>query len=196
MALPSSYPACRSTRARILRNVMIPLALFLVPASAASEGDAHPVTPVDSVKLIQYVGLWHEVAKIPNRFQDQCVCCTSAEYGLREDGRIRVVNRCRKENGKPDEAKGVAKIVPGSRNARLKVSFVSFLGIRPFWGDYWIIGLDPDYRWAVVGTPDREYGWVLSRTPTLDGESMDRVREILDRNGYDWGDFVMSPPTK
>ena len=114
------------------------------------------MTTVDAVDLDRYVGLWHEIARIPNRFQKQCARGTTAEYTLRGDGRIRVVNRCVKGDGGTDEAEGVAKVVAGANNSKLKVSFVSFLGWRPFWGDYWVIGLDEDYQWAVIGTPDRK----------------------------------------
>lgn len=129
------------------------------PVFSAEKDETMAVKTVAQVDLSRYVGLWHEVAKIPNKFQKQCARGTTAEYTLREDGRITVVNRCIRENGDPDEAKGEAKIVDPATNARLKVSFVSFLGWRPFWGDYWIIGLDDQYQWAVIGTPDRKYGW-------------------------------------
>jgi apolipoprotein D and lipocalin family protein len=134
------------------------------------------------------------VAKIPNKFQKQCDHGTTAEYTLRDDGRITVRNRCVKKDGSTDEAKGVAKIVDTATNAKLKVSFVSFLGWRPFWGDYWIIGLDEDYQWAIVGTPDRGYGWVLARAPSLDDATREEVFAILERNGYARSQFEASRP--
>lgn len=100
------------------------------------------MTTGDFVDLGRYTGLWYEIAKIPNRFQKQCVRGTTAEYTLRDDGKITVVNRCFKEDGSLDEAQGVAKIEDTQTNAKLKVSFVSFLGWRPFWGDYWVPGWD------------------------------------------------------
>jgi apolipoprotein D and lipocalin family protein len=165
-----------------------------VTAWAAPEGgkDERPLTTVAAVDLERYVGLWYEIAKIPNRFQKQCARGTTAQYSLREDGRITVVNRCFKRDGRADEARGVAKIVDTATNAKLEVSFVSFLGWRPFWGDYWIIGLDEDYRWAVIGTPDRKFGWVLSRTPSLAEDTMEKVFAILERNGYDRDAFETS----
>lgn len=186
---------------RLLRIAALLLATLLLVAktnsSAASasgtEGEA-PVTPVDHVDLERYAGLWHEIARIPNRFQKQCASGTTAEYTLRDDGRITVVNRCTKADGSQDEAKGVAKVADAGSGARLRVSFVSFLGWRPFWGDYWILGLDPEYRWAIVGTPDRTYGWVLARTPALDGETLDHIFAILERNGYTRTSFEMRSP--
>ncbi len=164
------------------------------PALCAEDDDAPEVTTVAHVDLSRYVGLWYEVAKIPNRFQKQCARGTTAEYTLREDGRITVANRCYEENGDLDEAEGLARIVDPATNAKLEVSFVSFLGWRPFWGDYWVIGLDEEYRWAIVGTPDRKYGWVLARTPTLDDDTLEEVFAIIERNGYDRNAFETSAP--
>lgn len=155
--------------------------------------DSTGVTTVVNVDLARYTGRWYEVAKIPNRFQKQCARGTTAEYTLREDGRITVVNQCIKDDGSLDEAVGIAKVVDISSNAKLKVSFVSFIGWRPFWGDYWVIGLDTDYRWAIVGTPNRKFGWVLSRTPTLDQSTMEEIFAVIERNGYSRSAFELSP---
>ena len=122
-------------------------------ASESPADPAHPVQTVEHVDLDRYIGLWHQIALIPNRFQDQCAGGTTATYTRRDDGKITVLNRCRTAEGKMDEAEGLAKIENDVTNAELKVSFVSFLGWRPFWGDYWVIGLDEDYDWAAVGTP-------------------------------------------
>lgn len=151
------------------------------------------VKTVKYVDLKKYVGLWYEISKIPNRFQKQCVSGTTAKYMFDEDGDIKVINSCIDDEGEPDIAEGIAKIVDKKSNAKLEVSFVSFLGIRPFWGDYWIIGLDENYQWAVVGTPDRKYGWVLSRTPVLDSGVMNEINKILINNGYKTESFVASP---
>jgi apolipoprotein D and lipocalin family protein len=182
--------------------LLVPLAQGLEPNRAAAdetEGEPAvtsrpPVTPVSSVDLERYAGLWHEIAKIPNRFQKQCARGTTAEYTLRDDGRIDVVNRCLREDGRPDEAKGVARIVDEETRAKLEVSFVSFLGWRPFWGDYWVIGLDEDYRWAIVGTPDRKYGWILARSPSLEDDELEEIFAILERNGYERSAFELDPP--
>lgn len=151
------------------------------------------LTTVDHVDLPRYLGRWYEIARIPNRFQKQCASNTTAEYELRKDGSITVTNTCLMNIGKSDVAHGVAKIVDASTNARLKVSFIAFFGLRPFWGDYWVIGLDPDYQWAVVGTPSRRFGWVLARTPTLDDATMETIYGILEKNGYRVGAFEVSP---
>ena len=150
------------------------------------------MTTVQEVDLQRYVGLWYEIARIPNRFQKNCESGTTAQYALREDGKITVINRCLKKDGSVDKAEGVAKIVDADTNAKLKVSFVSFLGWRPFWGDYWVLGLGEDYEWAIVGSPDRKYGWILSRTPTLSQVTLERIFVILAHNGYDKDLFAMS----
>jgi apolipoprotein D and lipocalin family protein len=152
-----------------------------VSASDASDrkDEESPVTTVKAVDLERYVGLWYEIAKIPNRFQKQCVSGTTAEYTLREDGRITVVNQCVKKDGEVDDAEGIAKVVDTTTNTKLKVSFV--------------IGLDANYEWAIVGTPDRKYGWVLARTPSLDENTMETIRAIVEHNGYKWDAFELSP---
>jgi len=177
-------------------SLTLVVALASLPSAApAEDGEGPgPVRTVASVDLERYLGLWHEVARIPNRFQKQCLRGSTAEYRKRGDGRLDVVNRCIKKDGKPDEARGVAKIVDTTSRAQLAVSFVSFLGWRPFWGDYWIIGLDDDYAWAVVGTPDRKYGWILARSPTLDEATLQEIGAILERNGYAREAFEPSPP--
>jgi apolipoprotein D and lipocalin family protein len=120
-----------------------------------------PVVSVPSVDLAKYSGKWFEIASFPMFFQRKCVGDTTAEYAPSKGGAIIVLNRCRTESGF-DEASGTATVVDGFGNSRLKVSF-----FWPFKADYWVIGLDPEYRWAVVGNPDRKYLWILSRTPQL-----------------------------
>ena len=150
----------------------------------------NPPTTVENVDLNKYTGRWNEISKIPNRFQKHCVSGTTAEYKLMQNGRIEVINSCIDESGERDMAEGVARVVDKNSNAKLEVSFFSILGWRPFWGDYWIIGLDENYQWVVVGTPDRKYGWVLSRTKELHAETLSTVQKILTEQGYDWNDFV------
>jgi len=183
------------------RRILVPLlglgclipAVFAACARDTDESPRGKIATVDHVDLSRYTGLWHQIALIPNRFQKQCVRGTMAEYTLREDGRITVLNRCVKANGETNEAEGIARIENPATNAELKVSFFSILGWRPVWGNYWVLGLDPDYRWAAVGTPDRKYGWILARTPTLDHDTLDEVFSVFERNGYDRADFAMSP---
>ncbi len=146
---------------------------------------------VKYVDIKKYAGLWYEIAKIPNRFQKQCVKGTTALYELKENGEIRVINSCYDKDNELDKTEGVARIVDNKSNAKLEVSFFSILGWRPIWGDYWIIGLDENYQWAIVGTPSRKYGWILSRTSKLDETTMNKIFEILKDQGYNPKDFEM-----
>src|SRR5512140_3247330 len=122
-----------------------------------------PLETVAHVDLSRYVGTWYEIANFPQSFQRGCTA-TTATYTLRPDGDIDVLNRCRKGSleGEEKAASGRARVVDGSTNAKLEVSF-----FRPFWGDYWIIDLAEDYSYAVVGHPGRDYLWILSRTPAM-----------------------------
>jgi len=152
-------------------------------------------TPPETVKYVdlkKYIGLWYEIAKIPNSFQDHCIKGTTAKYTLKKNGEISVINSCIDEDGELDVADGVARVVDKKSNAKLEVSFVSFLGWRPFWGDYWIIGLDENYQWAIVGHPDRKYGWILSRIKQPDQKTMDNIFRILKDKGYNPKDFEIS----
>lgn len=142
--------------------------------------DLPPVQTVASVDLNRYLGLWYEIARYPNSFQKNCRNST-AMYTAREDGDITVVNRCRSEkDGSIREAKGRAWVVDSSTNARLKVSF-----FWPFRGDYWIIDLGKDYEYAVVGTPNRKYLWILSRDPEMAPDVLERINENLTRQGFE-----------
>ena len=147
-------------------------------------------TTVDSVDLKKYIGTWYEIAKIPNWFQKSCNCRTTATYTLRDDGRIDVVNRCTESDGTINEARGIARVVDTLTRSKLEVSFVRILGIRLFWGDYWIIGLADDYRYAVVGSPSRKYAWILSRTPGMSEADKQAVFGLLRSQGYDPASFV------
>lgn len=146
---------------------------------------------VNSVDLNKYVGTWYEIAKIPNSFQNKCARNTTATYILRDDGNIDVINKCIETDGSIDEAKGIAKVTDKKSNSKLEVSFVRIFGISLFWGDYWIIGLDKDYKYAVVGTPSRKYGWILSRTPKLAKNDLEEIYNILKQQGYNINDFKM-----
>ena len=130
-----------------------------------------PLTGVDSVDLQRYLGKWYEIASYPAWFQKDCTGST-ADYSLLPDGKIEVINRCRKDSldGPLKESKGKAEVVDTATNAKLKVWF-----FWPFKGNYWIIDLDPDYQWAVVGEPSRKYLWILSRTPTMEGGFSERL---------------------
>ena len=113
-----------------------------------------PLKTVDHVDLNRYLGKWYEIARLPNRFEKKCHRDVTAEYS-RDGQKIIVHNSCIQQDGKPNVAEGRAKVVDATTNAKLKVTF-----FWPFYGNYWIIGLDSEYRWAVVGEPGRKYMWI------------------------------------
>lgn len=156
-------------------------ALILVAGTAYSAAPTTELTTVDSVDLDRYLGTWYEIASYPAWFQKNCTA-VKAEYKRRDDGLISVVNSCRKHtlDGKIKQSDGRAKIVNTTSNAKLKVSFFG-----PFWGPYWIIDLDSDYQWAVVGVPSRKYLWVLSRTREMDKTTYAGILDRLVDQGYD-----------
>ena len=126
------------------------------------------------VDLNRYLGRWYEISAIELWFERDCYGVT-ANYSLNDDGSVNVINTCRKGSLQGEEkiANGKAKVVDKESNSKLKVSF-----FWPFAGDYWIIELGENYEYAVVGSPDRESLWILSRTPTM---SADVYAGILDR---------------
>lgn len=160
--------------------------IFASVLTACNE-DYAPMPTVDRVDVERYLGKWYEIAVIPNRFQAMCVADTRAEY-RKDDGAIKVINRCRKQDGKIETAEGIAKLVDGSNNAKLKVSF-----FRPFYGNYWILDLDPNYQWVLVGEPSRKYGWVLSRNMKLEPEQWQQAMKTAEKLGYKASDFKQSP---
>jgi apolipoprotein D and lipocalin family protein len=145
-------------------------------------GSAHPpMEVVAAVDLDRYEGKWYEIASFPQHFQKGCVA-SSATYARREDGRIDVLNECRDESfdGKLRQAEGIAWITdPSDSSAKLKVQF-----FWPFRGDYWIIELDADYKYVVIGHPSREYLWILSRTRTMKPDVYARVLAQIEAHGY------------
>jgi apolipoprotein D and lipocalin family protein len=133
---------------------------------------------VPYVDVAKYVGKWYEIAHLPAKFQEGC-SETTATYTLSEDGNISVLNECKKK-GKIKQAKGKAKVVDKATGAKLKVTF-----FWPFYGDYWIIKLGENYDYAVVGTPDRKYLWILSRTPSMDSKLFSELTEFAKSKGFD-----------
>jgi apolipoprotein D and lipocalin family protein len=167
---------------------------FIVIAAALHSAPQAPnqdVTTVAQVDLDRYVGRWYEVARFPNSFQDDCLGDVRATYTKRPDGRIDVVNECREADG-TNVARGVARVVDVQTRAKLKVRFApAFLSFLPMvWGDYWIIGLADDYSWATVGSPDRKYLWILSRTPRLSDAAYAEAVERATANGFEVSKLV------
>lgn len=166
-----------SQKGLFLLLVAAALAVFVMKAKAS---EAESLQVVSSLDLKRYTGRWYEIARYPNRFQRKCWSNTTAEYTLRNDGKIQVVNTCRQSDDKLNTAKGTARVVDNSTNAKLKVTF-----FWPFSGDYWVIGLGKNYEYAIVGEPSRKYLWILSRTPQMAPELYAEALNTLGNKGYD-----------
>lgn len=167
--------------------------LVLASTGCATRGEPArtlALPTADSVDLASYAGRWYEIALLPNRFQRQCVADTEASYRA-DSGTIEVVNRCRVADGSIDVARGRAKVVPGSGNAKLRVTF-----FWPFYGDYWILALDPAYSEVLVGSPDRRYAWVLARRPDLPEARLQALLGKAQALGFDATAFRRTPQTQ
>ena len=176
------------------KNIMafvavVPLVISFLPGGVyAQEGASRPVEAVPTVDLVRYAGTWYEIARLPNRFQKECVSDVTATYSLLGDGQILVVNRCRTASGEIKEAEGKARRKgEDAPTSKLQVRFApAILSFLPFvWADYWVIDLAEDYRYAVVGGPSREYLWILARSPELAGETYEGITRRLRQQGYD-----------
>lgn len=152
---------------------------------------------VPNVDLKRYVGVWHEIALFPNRFQAQCIADTTATYRLQDNGRIEVTNRCRLSDGKSDDAIGEAKLADAADTTKLKVRFAPwYLSWLPqVWGNYWVIDLDADYQYAVVSEPSKKFLWILARTPSLPAETLTGIKSRLTAKGFDVSRLQMTPQT-
>jgi apolipoprotein D and lipocalin family protein len=168
-------------------------ALWVV--AAAAHAQPSPLQPLPSLEVAPYMGTWYQVLWIPNRFQKQCVADTAATYRDLGNGTVEVLNRCRTADGQIDSVTGIARPPVGEsridggrlRPARLEVSFLPswlrWTGIG--WGDYWVVDLAADGRYAIVSEPSREYLWVLSRQPALTPLDEATVRDKLRALGFD-----------
>jgi apolipoprotein D and lipocalin family protein len=145
-----------------------------------------PLLVVPEVDFDRYAGKWYEIARLPNRFQRKCLAGATATYTLRTDGKITVLNECPTADGRITKAKGTAKVASKQGpNSKLRVTF-----FWPFSGDYWIIDLDPGYRWAAVGEPRRQYFWILARDPRMDDAVYHGTLERAKAQGYDLTDLI------
>lgn len=140
--------------------------------------------PVAEIELEPYLGQWHEQARLPNSFEEDCVRAT-AEYGRREDGLISVLNTCYEADGSSRDAKGRARVVGEDGDGKLKVSFFG-----PFWADYWVVERADDYSWSIVGEPEGKYLWILTRDETISAEDRAVFEARVRALGYRPADLV------
>lgn len=166
-------------------------ALLVAGCAGSGSSDEGPET-VGKVDLERYQGTWYELARLPMFFQRNCVR-SQAEYQLRKDGRIDVTNRCETKSGEWEQAQGVAFAQQPGQTDKLWVRFDNwfsnlFPGLTK--GHYWILYLDDDYSVALVGSPDRDYLWLLSRTEQVDTRTRDKLLEQARKRGYDTSELI------
>jgi apolipoprotein D and lipocalin family protein len=189
---------CRRSEKRVtvgtvhLHPLLRLVVLCLIASSCATMGVSKDVVTVASVDLARYAGTWYEIARLPMWFQRHCVD-SKAVYTGRADGTIGVHNECVTDEGGVAKADGIATVVDTKTNARLNVVFDNWFA-RLFGssrdGNYWVLDLDPEYRTALVGTPDRRYLWILARSPQLDEATYRRLVELGKGFGYPVEDLI------
>ncbi|MBS6738635.1 MAG: lipocalin family protein [Enterobacteriaceae bacterium] len=163
---------------RLLPIIATAAAAFLVVA-CSSPTPPSDVTVVDNFDAQRYLGRWYEIARFDHRFERGLEKVT-ATYSTMDDGGIQVINKgYNPERGMWQQSVGKAYFTGDTRKAALKVSFFG-----PFYGGYNVIALDKDYRYALVCGPDRDYLWILSRTPTLPDAVKKQLVDIAAREGF------------
>lgn len=172
----------------------IAAALFsaVLLAGCASSNAVDAPQTVGNVDLQRYQGTWYEQARLPMFFQRDCVR-SEARYSLQDNGNVEVVNRCETASGEWKEARGKAEPQQPGSTDKLWVRFDKwfsnlFPGLTK--GHYWVLYLDDDYSVALVGSPDRDYLWLLSRTPQVSAETRERLLEEVHNRGYDTGELI------
>lgn len=180
----------------MVRIDVVGLGLFLLALPlVAAESVLPPLQTVDNLDLNRYQGRWYEIARLPNRFQEDCARDVQVRYSLLEDGDVEVVNQCTVENGGVKSVTGMARKQDDSGPAsKLEVRFApAWLSFLPMvWGQYEVIDLADDYSWAVVGHPKRTYFWILSRSPSLEESTIEGILRRAREQGYEFNDLVRS----
>lgn len=167
-----------------MKTTLLTLALFGLCATAI--GQKVDNSTITSFDLDRYLGKWYEIARYDHSFERDLVGCT-AEYSMRDDGKIKVLNsgHLKTLDGPYKESTGKAKAKRNGKPGQLQVSFFG-----PFYSDYYILDLAPDYSYSVVGSSSPKYLWILSRTPQLAPEQRTKILSDLQRRGYDTGKLI------
>lgn len=174
-----------------MRALILLFSAVLLAGCASSEPENAPET-VGQVDLQRYEGTWYEQARLPMFFQRNCVR-SEAHYDLKQDGSVAVTNRCETKDGGWEQATGEAVPQEPGRTDRLWVHFDNwFSNLFPSLtkGHYWILYLDEDYSVALVGSPDRDYLWLLSRDEQLEADKRDKLLDIARERGFDTGELI------
>ena len=178
-------------RKNVLSRLFLALSALCAPGAAFAQSPPGALPVVPSVDLQRYMGRWYEIARLPAWFERSCASDATARYTLQSDGTIRVVNECRRADGSRKVAQGIArKASSHGPNSKLKVRF-----FWPFSGDYWILDLDPQYGWVLVGEPSRKYLWILARKPKLDSTVYARLVDRARSEGFDTASLIVTRQT-
>lgn len=197
--MTENLPCSTKPRPRWPILVVAVVAIAALSACAGSAATKYSALPTqDNVDLGRYAGTWYEQARLPNRFQESCAGDVQAEYSLLPDSTLRVINQCRTAEGKTKLAEGIGRLADDGTDAnpaRLEVRFAPgwLSWLPPVWGDYWIIRLDADERYSLVGTPDRKYLWVLSRDKDADATKIDVLLDYARTLGFSVDEVVRTP---
>lgn len=180
---------------RSIRLACLAAPLIVVAGCAGSAQQAPQTTQVD---LARYQGTWYELARKPMFFQRHCAQ-SEAHYRLQEDASIAVTNRCLTADGEWDQATGRAEAQVPGRTDKLWVRFDNtfsriFPGLAK--GNYWVLYVDDDYQTALVGNPNREYLWLLSRKPAVPDATRTRLLELAHQRGYQTDDLIWRVPDR
>jgi apolipoprotein D and lipocalin family protein len=172
---------------------MIDTLMALAALITATPTAALPNTPVTELNVPRYMGTWHEIARLPQKFQAACVGDVTATYKLKANDRIEVTNACRKADNSRMVAVGEARrtdAAAGALEVRFAPKWLSWLSA--VWGDYWIIDLEPDYNWVMIGSPKKEYLWILSRSPVMAKPDFQQLKDDAARRGYPVTQLIVS----
>ena len=178
-----------------MKESSVLMALCALALSACSHAVKNPPATAAKVDVDHYVGRWYEIARLPMPFQKDGEAAI-AEYGKRPDGTVSVHNIAVKPDGTQRDIRGYAKILNPGENTKLAVRFETWFGPLipvPKEGNYWILHVDPDYRDAIVGTPDRKYLWILARRPVLPEPRYQELVEKARSLGYDVSRLIRDP---
>ncbi|MGK0367477.1 MAG: apolipoprotein D and lipocalin family protein [Thermoproteota archaeon] len=169
-----------------MNSLKILLVTIFISCSAMAGGNSKLET-VENIDIQKYLGKWFEIARFEQRFQKDCEAVT-AEYSLRRDGDLKVLNSCRQDsiNGELKQSTGRAWIKDKKTNAKLRVQFfLKNIKIKLLSGKYWVLALGENYEYSVVGDPSRKYLWILSRTPKMDSGLYDELVAIARGKGFE-----------
>lgn len=176
------------------RKLLLAGGAVLIAGSMLSTANANTteVQAVSKVDLNKYLGTWHEIARKPLYFQNKCDYNVTAKYSLNENGNVKVDNSCYSADGKLNQSIGEAYVQNAPANSKLKVSFlpkaIRWLPVGR--GDYWVLKIDDDYQTALVGSPNKKYLWVLSRTANPDQATVDEYLNYAKSIGFDLSDLI------